>query len=478
MSKKTLNKANLAALGADRLSDLLLEVSTGSAEIKRRLRLELSHDLGPAELGRDVRKRLVSLRRSTGFVSWRRRKALTKDLQTQADMITAKIAPDDPTLALDLLWQFLDLAPSIFVRTDDSRGDVGEVFRAARDEMPDIAARATTDPKVLAARVWDAVADNGYGVFDGIIGSVAPALGAAGFAHLKALVAAYAAAPLPEDDAHEALQFLRNLRGSGGNYLADQKARLIRQTLQNIAAAEGDTQAYIAQYSGRDLTNPVIAAEVAQMHLTEGKAQDALTLLAGAAPDEGGFGQDPWDAAWIASLMALDRLPDAQAHRWARFCATLNGEHLRAYLKALPDFEDIAAEDRARALALQFPQMAVALRFLIDWPDHATAAALILSRANELDGNLYPILTMAAEALRDRHPLAAVVLWRAMIDDTLQHGRATRYGHAADHIADCAAVDAAIVDYAAFATHEAYLAGLRSRHDRKTSFWNRVGTGP
>jgi hypothetical protein len=50
MSKKTLNKANLADLGSDRLADLLLEVSTGSADIKRRLRLELSHNLGVSEL--------------------------------------------------------------------------------------------------------------------------------------------------------------------------------------------------------------------------------------------------------------------------------------------------------------------------------------------------------------------------------------------------------------------------------------------
>ena len=46
MSKKTLNKANLADLGVDRLANLLIEVSQGSADIKRRLRLELSHNLG------------------------------------------------------------------------------------------------------------------------------------------------------------------------------------------------------------------------------------------------------------------------------------------------------------------------------------------------------------------------------------------------------------------------------------------------
>ena len=131
MSKKTLNHVNLSALGADRLADLLLEVSTGSADIKRRLRLELSHDLGAAELARDVQKRLVSLRRSKSFIGWRKRKALIKDLQTQVDMITGKIAPDEPTLAFDLLWQFIELAPSVYERVDDSRGEVGDVFRSA-----------------------------------------------------------------------------------------------------------------------------------------------------------------------------------------------------------------------------------------------------------------------------------------------------------------------------------------------------------
>ena len=68
MSKKTLNSENLAALGAERLAELLIEVSTGSAEIKRRLRLEISHSLGSAELAREVRKRLTTLRKSKSYV--------------------------------------------------------------------------------------------------------------------------------------------------------------------------------------------------------------------------------------------------------------------------------------------------------------------------------------------------------------------------------------------------------------------------
>ena len=82
MSKKTLNAANLTALGADRLAELLMEVSTGSADIKRRLRMELSHNLGASELAHDVRKRLAAIRKSKARVSWRKRKSLVADLNT------------------------------------------------------------------------------------------------------------------------------------------------------------------------------------------------------------------------------------------------------------------------------------------------------------------------------------------------------------------------------------------------------------
>lgn len=475
MSKKTLNKDNLTALGAERLADLLLEVSTGSAEIKRRLRLELSHSVGPAELARDVRKRLVSVRKSSSFVGWRKRKSLIKDLNTQLDMITDKIAPEEPTEAFNLLWQFIEMAPSIYERVDDSRGDVGDVFRSALQRFEDIGPRAVLAPTALASRVWDALQDNGYGEFDGIIGLLAPTLGEDGLQHLKGLIEAYSKAPAEEpSDDHEALRFLRDLRSDNGNYASDQQDRLVKLCLQQIAEAQGDTAAYISQYSAQDLARPDISAEVAQLLLSQGQADDALKMLTGAELTGHAFDQKKWDAAYIACLIALDRIDEAQSHRWERFGETLNPELLRDYLKLLPDFDDIEVEDRAKAKALDFENLHLALIFFLGWPDLSCAARLIETRAEELDGDLYHILTPAAEALREKYPLAAVLLWRAMIDHALNDGRSTRYGHAADHLLDCAAVDHEISDYGSFESHLKYLENLRTRHDRKTSFWHRV----
>ena len=148
MSKKTLNKTNLGALGADRLADLLMEVSAGSADIKRRLRLELSHNLGASELAHEVRKRLAALRKSKTYVSWRKRKSLVTDLKTQVSMIVDKIAADDPVTAFELLWQFMELAPFIYARADDRRGGLQSGRRGVLVQL-----LRRLDPAIRRARV-------------------------------------------------------------------------------------------------------------------------------------------------------------------------------------------------------------------------------------------------------------------------------------------------------------------------------------
>ncbi len=46
MSKKTVNQKNLEALGAKQLAAMVLEFCEGDREIKRRVRLELTHAAG------------------------------------------------------------------------------------------------------------------------------------------------------------------------------------------------------------------------------------------------------------------------------------------------------------------------------------------------------------------------------------------------------------------------------------------------
>src|SRR5215212_4254945 len=98
-------------------------------------------------------------------------------LSLQRTMILDRLAPTRPDLALDLMWRFLDLAEPVLNRVDDSNGTVGEVFRAACNDLGAIASAAKPDPARLAERDFAAVTHNDYGVLDKRVKMNCPALG-------------------------------------------------------------------------------------------------------------------------------------------------------------------------------------------------------------------------------------------------------------------------------------------------------------
>lgn len=474
--KTTLNAKNLEALGADRLAELLIEISTGNAAHKRRLRLELAGNHSSAEIAREVRKRLSSIARARTFIDWQKVKATKLDLETQRKMIVETVAKDDPAEAFDLIWQFLALADSIFARSDDGSGTLIRIFHQACDDAGALATAAAVRHDVLKEKVFKAVQDNGYGQFDSLITAMAPALGNAGLLDLKALFIAWSKEPMETPAAKD-----RKVMGwsSEGEIYEDEifgrhKDRAISHALQEIADVLGDVDAYIAQQPEHTRAAPMVAADIAHRLIAAGRTGEALAALD--VVDTKGRSDLPfgWQLARVEALEALERNDEAQAFRWQCFEQSLNDEHLRAYVRRLPDFDDLEAEEKAFAHAQRFPDVHRALHFFLRWPSPSEAAKLAMMRYGELDGDRYELMTPAAEILSEKHPLAATIVLRSMIGFTLEKARSSRYRHAALHLAHCRSLARHIEDYGPFGSHEAYSENLRRDHGRKSGFWSLV----
>ena len=473
-SRKTLNAKNLEALGAPRLAELLLEISTGDATAKRHLRLALAGSMGAPEVAKEVRKRLTTIGKSGSFVDWHRKDALIRDLDAQLDAIVDHVAPAEPREGLDLLWRFLGLADSIFERCDDSNGGVGDVFHFALTRLGPIAESADVAPDKLADRAYDALVANEYGQYDGLIEVLAPALGEQGLAHLKERMIALSNTPVrrPPDAERQIVGY-----GMGGPAYADEMAErsrvmTVQLALKDIADAQGDVDAYIAQYDEATRRVPRIAADIAQRLIAADRGPEALDRVESAEHRNPNWPVFEWEEARIAALDAVGRSADAQAARWSVFQRTLSAPHLKAYLKRLDD--DLDAEEQALDHALHHPRALDAFLFLTNWPDLDRAGRLVIDRADEMDGNCYYILTPAAEELASRSPLAATLLLRAMIDFTLEEARSSRYKHAARHLEECARLAPAIDDFGEFETHADYGARIRDKHRRKPSFYRLI----
>jgi hypothetical protein len=472
-SKTTLTAKNLEALGAARLAELLLELSAGEALIKRRLRLELAGAASPEDVAREVRKRLATIARARSYVDWDKRRTLVADLKAQRRAILDHVAPSEPAKAADLLWQVLGLAGSVFDRCDDSNGAVMSVFHAAVHDLGAAALAADLDQEGLADRTFAALCENDYGQYDELIAILAPALGAAGLDRLKARVQELAKTPIPRHSGKD-----RAVIGwaSSGPIHADEIAQggrdiMVRLALEAIADAQGDVDGFIAQKTGKARTVPSVAAEIARRLLDAGRAQEAWKAIEAVPEERGGHFDPDWQDARLAVMEALGKAGEAQAFRWRCFEQGLDARHLRAHLKRLADFDDIEAEERALAFVQASPRFHAALAFLAAWPALDRAAALVLSRAEELDGDLYYILVPAAEALETKFPLAATLIRRALIDFTLGAARTSRYRHAARHLLECQSLAGQIGDFGGFETHENYRARLKSEHGRKSAFW-------
>lgn len=472
-SRKTLNARNLEALGATRLAELLIEVSAGNAAAKRRLRLELAGAQSPHDVAKEVRKRLATIGRSRSFIDWDKRRALVDDLETQRSAILDPVAKADPTEALDLMWRFVALADSVLNRCDDT-GAVLSVFHTACQDLGTIAAAANPNPISLAGQTFNALCANDYGQFDDLLAHLGPILGAAGLDHLKTLFIELWREPLAVPPDAERIVFGWSASGPmfSDEFAKTRRDSTIRLALLGIADAQGDVDGFIALQSEKARTVPGVAAGIAQRLLAAGRADDAWEAINAVDQNRTGWLTFEWEQARIDVLEAQCRSKEAQACRWDCFERTLSAPHLRAYIKQLPDFDDIEAEERALSYAQTHPSVHTALMFLTAWPALERAAQLVQDRWEEIDGDHYEIVGSAANALEAKYPLAAILLRRAMIDFALDRARSSRYRHAARHLAQCESLEREVADHGRFETHDAYLARLRRTHGRKTGFWS------
>ena len=469
-SKTTLNAKNLEALGTERLAQLLIEISTGDAAAKRKLRLELAGAQSPNEAGRAIVKRLTSIASAKGAITWKKRKGFIDDLQTQRRGIIEQVGPHDPEQALFLMWRFMGLANRIIERCQSGDGEVINVFHEACADLGPLVVAAKPNVEVLIDTTFDALCENTFSQYDNLISILTPTLGAKGLKRLRQRLEAFL-----EQISATAITADQIGRQTTAEYMQSislrRKQRMAQSALLELADAQGDVDAFIAQLDPWTRTLPTNAIQIARRLVDADRAAEALEILDKADTFEDDWDRPDWQDARITVLETLGQRDEAQAFRWACFERDLSVDYLRAYLGKLPDFEDIEAEERAVAIAMADPELLAPLQFFLDWQSPDRAAELLLKRHTEIDGNFYEYLTPAADALAERHPLAATLVLRAMIDFALIKARSKRYRHVAAHFATCAELAPRIEDFGIFETHDTYVATLKDQQGRKSGFW-------
>ena len=451
-SSTRLTLENLESLGAARLARLVLNQAEADPIFARAARMELAAKDDSGALAHEIEKRLKTIRRSRSFIEWDKVRPLAQELDQLRASITGPLAEASAARAIDLMRLFLSLAEPVFERADDSSGTLGVVFRQGGEDLGKLWCRAgAPEPAILADDILTLIESDGYGVFDELPEAASPALGKEGRAALRQLL----------------LDRQETLTGTERRSF-DYKAGWL---LPKLADLDDDVDAYIATVDP-ERRNALLNAKVAERLIAHGRAEEALGWID--APTERGHNERELSDLRLRAFIALGRREDAQAQRKAIFDRWLDETALRDWLKYLPDFEDLDAEQQALDQAMAFDPSVSALAFLVEWPDLKRAGQLIRARIDRLDPRAYEVLRPCAEALSSSDPVAATLLYRRLVTGVLDRGASKYYAYAVrDFVAAGKLVDG--VDGGSDTMcHTDWVDFLRKSHGRKMGFWSQI----
>ena len=214
MSKsKPLTAEALARLGAERLAALLLDAAEHDASLAGTLRIAVANSESAASAALEIDAEIKRLKRGKGFIERDATRAFAHDLSALCTAIEGPLADADPVMALERMFDFIDLAPSLIERSDDSDGNIAETIRWACSSAAAVAARAAPalPPERAALRAYQTYLCDDYGVADGIIADFARALDASARAALRSWIDAELQRLPPPAEPHSADRRFRSM---------------------------------------------------------------------------------------------------------------------------------------------------------------------------------------------------------------------------------------------------------------------------
>lgn len=461
MAKKAtakFDRAGLASLGAEKLADILLDEAQANKALKLRLQAALAGAGGSDKILGRIDKRLDQIERSVSGITANRARELAAELSGLVRTISGELG-DDPVAAAERMVRMMAVLLGIMRRLYDRSAKIEKLGDEIDTATVSMIAALTPGHQVRLMPALDKVrGQDRYGELGDIFSRLIPVL-----------------APDAADEWRQVLE-----RGLGKD--KDQVRAL--HLLQALALKREDfDEAIRLEEAKPELHQDSFG--LAQCLFEAGRFEQALEWvrrrpkgmrvvningLKGAVGPEFGMGERKLLEADI--LERLKRRGDAQELRWREFQDTFDPAVLRTYISKLDDFAEFEEMDKAFNLVMDDKDIYKALWFLIQWPKLDLAAKLVEDKSGSWDGRHYNILSEAAERLAEEQAAAAIVLYRALVDDILRRGVSEAYMAAASYITSMAHLTEKSGGSISRADHEDYMRKLRIKHGKKYSFWS------
>ncbi len=442
-------KARLIELGAEALADALLELADHNDAADDLVERMIAT---PEENIERFKAKLRSLKRSRHFIHWRESASFARRLETLLQDLRANV--DDPKIGSKLVAAFYETDKGTLGNCDDSSGHVGEVYRFDAKELFVSYARRCPDKEWLTELVFKLNKYDDYGVRDTLIDC--------------------AVEYLPEPNIRNLINMLQKTADKEEDEYAK---RHWLHLIESLARQNRDARLFekVRTDSWGTLSTAAFV-DIAQVYLESGDPEAALSWLDKISPNE----THQIDERDRLLLEILGRLGETEKQKdVARriFRRHRSNDSLEALLSVIgaQKRESVITEETDLILSAKTLSLSDTA-FLMEMGQVEDAERYLLDRVDQLNGDFYGSLLPLADAMEtnERH-MAAIVVYRALLDSILRRGRTKTYPHGVRYLKKLDRLARSVSDWRGMDDHDTYLQQLRQAHGRKSSFWSRYG---
>ena len=394
-------------------------------------------------------KKAVTAAKNSRKMFWRSQAPELAEMLGEA-LEHLKQTVSDPQTGVDALIGFYKRDADIFERCDDSFGNVGDVFRmTAADLFADYASRCP-DKDMVAAQIFELQEDDGYGVRDALIDKASKFLSKSDVRKLIGKIEQRI--PAQEEITNQRKWF----------FMIESLARQIKDG----ALFEQTRQRNWERLNGRAYL------EIAKVYFSSGDVATAHDRLQKAA-ECGAQNEYQYFELFRDVSLALGKVEDVTKISWEIFRRSRCKETLNELLTQIGEDKRAEVVYKEVDLIMASTEFNITdVQFLIDVGEAKCAEDYVLARREKLDGEQYYHLPPLAEHFETKGSyLAAVVIYRALLEANLAKSLSKYYPHGVRYLRRLDALAGSVGDWRGIEPHAEYAQKIRQQHGRKPSFW-------
>jgi len=405
---------------------------------------------GPAAALKQFKAKVAGLKRRKRFIDRRDAPEYVQELRDIIRLL--QDSEPDARTGVQSALQLLAADGAILNACDDSDGVIGDFFRFDVTALLVPYAAACADKDWLADQVFEYLGENPYGVRDILVDNAAAYLDEP---RIRNLIARFQASMDSIRESYEIFRF---------QILTASLARQIKDA--------GLYEKTRLAYAGVGLE--AAGLDIARVYLEAHEPDTALRWLQ--KTDSGGdFNRRERQDLEMAIYREQGDTEKQTELAWRIFSGHYSVANLNQLLGIIGKDQRPAVLGAAALHILNQPEFdAAPAIFLIETDQIDVAGQYLFDHADAVDGYDYTSLLWIAKRMEKQdRPLAATILYRALLDSILDRAKSTTYAQGVRYLKKMDLLADKIQDWRDFKNHAEYLAGLRSQHSRKYAFWSK-----